>query len=264
MTKITTCNLIKMKQQGEKIAMLTAYDATFAQTMNAAGVDVLLVGDTLGTVIHGHQNTIPVTMDDVVYHMQAVSRGNSRALLIGDMPFMSFSDPQQTLANAARLMQAGAHMIKFEGGAWLVETTKLLTERGIPVCGHGGLTPQSLHKFGGHKIQGRSEQQAQQLINDAKQLEQAGAQMLVLECVPQQLASEIANLLTIPVIGIGAGPGCDGQVLVLHDMLGLGNRKLTFCKDFLSGQTQGILGAFQAYVQQVKHGDFPTLEHSFE
>jgi len=254
-----------MKRQGEKIAMLTAYDATFTQTMNEAGVDVLLVGDSLGMVVRGNDSTIPVTIADLVYHIQSVSRGNSNALIIGDMPFMSFSTPHQALENATQLMQAGAHMIKVEGGGWLVETTALLSERGIPVCCHIGLTPQSVHKFGGYKIQGRNQEQAQQLMNDAKQFEQAGAQMLVVECIPHKLASDISQSLTIPVIGIGAGPNCDGQVLVMHDMLGMGHGKvLTFCKDFLTEQQDGIVGAFKSYVQQVKNNDFPTLEHSFE
>jgi len=217
--RINLSHLQKMKQQGEKITVLTAYDASFAKALSDAGVEMLLVGDTLGMVVCGHNTTVPVTIDDMIYHIRNVARANPRALIIGDMPFLSYPTIEKTLENAGRLMQAGAEMVKLEGGAWLIPTIEQLSEKGIPVCAHLGLTPQSVHSFGGYNI---------------------------------------------PVIGIGAGPYCDGQVLVTYDMLGLHfDKPLTFVENFLQGQTEGISGAVKHYVEKVKAGTFPSLEQSF-
>lgn len=257
--------LQSMKKQGEKIACLTAYDATFAKLMSAAGVEILLVGDTLGMVIGGHSSTVPVTIQDMVYHIRNVARANTNAWIIGDMPFMTYPNVTQALKHAAQLMRAGAMMIKLEGGAWVSPIIAALNEQGIPVCAHLGLTPQSVHNLGGYKIQGRSASQAQEILQAAEQHQAAGAKMLVLECVPYPLAQTITQTLDIPVIGIGAGSHCDGQILVTYDMLGLSlGKPLTFVKNFLANQPEGILGAFRHYVQAVKQGQFPTREHSFE
>lgn len=264
MTKhITLSKLQKMKQQGEKIAMLTCYDAAFAKTLSEAGVDILLVGDTLGMVVAGYSTTIPVTVKDITYHTRNVCRANPTAFVIADMPFMSYSTTDKALSNATKLMQAGGEMVKMEGGAWLLPTVRQLTERGIPTCVHLGLTPQSVHAFGGYKVQGRIETQAQQILEAALQLEQAGAQLLVLECIPYELTKKITQSLSIPVIGIGAGPYCDGQVLVTPDMLGITGEQYTFTQNFLEGQTQGIQGAIKEYVRCVKSGEFPSLKQSF-
>ncbi len=263
MSTITVLQCQSMKEKGEKITMLTAYDASFAQLLSEAGVDVLLVGDSLGSAIHGQRTTVAVSMDDILYHVRCVAAGNRGALLIADMPFMTYSNLTQALTNAARLMQAGAAMVKLEGGAWLLDTVAQLSERGIPVCGHLGLTPQSVHKLGGHRVQGRDAKQAQQIYEDALALQHAGASLLVLECVPAGLATEISCALTIPTIGIGAGVECDGQVLVSYDALGLSPNKLRLAKDFLAEQTGGIRAAVMAYVAQVKAKQFPAAEHSF-
>jgi 3-methyl-2-oxobutanoate hydroxymethyltransferase len=261
---ITLTTLQSRKQNGEKIAMLTCYDATFAAAANAAGVDILLIGDSLGMVLQGHDSTLPVTVADMAYHTACVKRGNSEAMILADLPFMANASLEQTLLNSAELMRAGAHMIKVEGAGWLAESIRQLADRGIPVCAHLGLTPQAVNVFGGYKVQGRSEAQARQLRADAIALEQAGAAMLLLECVPSALAAEVTQAVSIPVIGIGAGPGTDGQVLVLHDMLGLSltGRTPKFVKNFMEGQPS-IPAALSAYVQAVKAVTFPAPEHEF-
>lgn len=265
MAKRTLSLLQKMKQNGEKITMLTAYDASFAQLMSLQGVDVLLVGDTLGMVVMGHDSTVPVSINDIAHHLRAVVRGNQGSFIIGDMPFMAYTDAALAIKNSRKLLQAGAHMIKMEGGRWLVDTVRALSERGVAVCCHIGLTPQSVHAMGGYKVQGRDVAGAEVLIEDAKLLQQAGAGMLVLECVPHSLASDIAGQLDIPVIGIGAGPSCDGQVLVTYDMLGLtSNPPKTFTRNFMTGCSGGISEAIANYIAAVKDGSYPSLDESFQ
>jgi 3-methyl-2-oxobutanoate hydroxymethyltransferase len=264
MRTITINTLQGMKASGEKFAVLAAYDATFAHFISEAEVEVILVGDSLGMVVQGHDSTLPVTVEQIAYHTAAVKRGAKRSLIMADMPFMSYGDSDTALKNAATLMQAGAHMVKLEGGAWLADTISKMSERGIPACAHLGLTPQSVNKFGGYKVQGRDADHAQQIMSDALTLEQAGADLLVLECVPTPLATEIARVLTIPVIGIGAGPNTDAQVLVLYDMLGLTpSRAPKFTRNFLLGQ-EDIPAALRTYVEAVKAGTFPAEEHSFK
>lgn len=257
-------NLKKMKASGDKITMLTVYDATFSSLFKGMGVEVLLVGDSLGQVVQGQSSTIPVTIEDMVYHTRCVHRGAPDAFILSDMPFMTYPNVDAALHNAAKLIQAGASMVKMEGGLWLVPIIEALTQQGIPVCAHLGLTPQSVLTMGGYKVQGRDKNQAIQILEDAVALEEAGAAMLVLECVPRLLAKEISLALTIPVIGIGAGPDCDGQVLVLHDMLGITpGKKFTFTKDFMTDSAGGISGAISAYVTAVKNNQFPAEEHCF-
>ncbi len=253
-----------MKDAGEKSTCLTAYDASFARLMDDAGVDILLVGDSLGMVIQGQESTLPVTMEDMVYHSRAVARGRKRALLMVDMPFMSYATPQQALSNAARLMGQGhAHMVKLEGGRSQVETVARLAEQGIPVCAHLGLQPQSVYKLGGYKVQGREELAARVMLEDAQALQGAGADVLLLECVPANLAAEITASLEIPVIGIGAGVDCDGQVLVSYDMLGITPGKAPrFVRDFME-DSDDIRGAMELFVATVKAGTFPGHEHGF-
>ena len=263
MKTTTISNLNGMKAAGEKFAVITAYDYTFSRLIETAGIEVTLVGDSLGNVIQGRDSTIPVTVDEMAYHTEAVKRGNNRALLVTDMPFMSYANEVQALENAATLMQAGAQMVKLEGGEWLAETVHLLTERGIPVCGHVGLTPQSVHKLGGYKVQGKEEQAAAQMIADAKALESAGAELIVVECVPSSLGRELSEVLDIPVIGIGAGPDTDAQVLVLHDMLGISQRLPRFSKNFLDDNSS-IQEAITAYGNAVRAGTFPAPEHCFK
>ena len=264
MPAITLTTLQSLKQKGEKITMLTCYDATFSHACNQAGVEVLLVGDSLGMVLQGHDSTLPVTTADMAYHVACVKRGNEDAMILADLPFMANATLEQTLNNSAQLMQAGAHMVKVEGAVWLSESIRLLTERGIPVCAHMGLTPQTVNVLGGYKVQGRNEAQARQMRADAIALEQAGAAMLLLECVPSELAKEITHAVNIPVIGIGAGSDTDGQVLVLHDMLGLSltGRAPKFVKNFMAGQPD-IQSALSAYVTEVKAVTFPGTEHGF-
>ncbi len=263
--RITIRQLKEMKQQGEKIACLTAYDVSFAQLLDQQGVDVVLVGDSLGMVIQGLETTLPVTMDEMVYHGQAVSRGLSRALLILDMPFMSDASVEQAVANAGRFMkQAGASMVKLEGGADQRELVSTLTRLGIPVCAHLGLQPQRVHKLGGYRVQGREEAVAEKMLEDARVLEQAGADMLLLECVPAALAKQITQQAQIPVIGIGAGVDCDGQILVLYDILGISAGKIPrFSKNYMQ-QAGDIAEAVKHYVDDVKHSRFPADEHSFQ
>lgn len=262
-SRVTVTSLRKMKQTGEKIAMLTAYDASFARVLDNQGVDIILVGDSLGMVIQGHDTTVPVTMDEMVYHTRAVTQASQRALVIGDLPFMSYTSPEMALRNSARLMQEGrAHMVKLEGGAPQVATVAQLAHHGVPVCAHLGLQPQSVHKLGGYRVQGRDEAVAKQMLADAKALQDAGADLLVLECVPVNVAATISQALNIPVIGIGAGRECDGQVLVLHDMLGISAKAPKFSQDFI-GEGATIPQAVAAYVQAVKANSFPQDQHCF-
>jgi 3-methyl-2-oxobutanoate hydroxymethyltransferase len=261
---VTISKLQEMRQAEEKIAVLTAYDASFAALMDQAGVDVILIGDSLGNIVQGETSTLPVTIEHMVYHTSCVAKGQVSAFLIADMPFGSYSTPEQAMQSAAQLMRAGAHMVKLEGGAWLAQTVKFLVERSIPVCGHLGLLPQSVHTLGGFKVQGKSTESAQTLINDAKALQEAGAQLLVLEAIPSDLGKKVTESIQIPTIGIGAGADCSGQVLVMHDMLGaFPGRSPKFVKNFLSGQSS-IEEAFKCYVQEVKTGKFPGPEHCFK
>jgi 3-methyl-2-oxobutanoate hydroxymethyltransferase len=261
--KISITRLRDMKTAGEKIASLTAYDATFARVLDEAGVDLILVGDSLGMVMQGHDSTLPVTVNDMIYHCANVRRGVDRAMVMADMPYMSYARPEQALTTAARLMSEGrAQMVKLEGGGWVADTVRLLTERGIPVCGHLGLQPQSIHRLGGYRVQGRDSETARQIREDARVLAEAGAVMLLLECVPRQLAAEVTRSLGIPVIGIGAGGDCDGQILVLHDMLGIGFSH-RFTRDFMVG-SRSIPEAIERYVNAVKNGEFPAHDHGFD
>lgn len=263
MSKITTASLLKMKQNGQKITAITAYDASFAKLFDDEGAHVLLIGDSLGMVLQGGKDTLAVSVDEMVYHTRCVARGASNALIIADMPFMSYATPEQTYQTAARLMAAGARMVKMEGGDWLCDSIRHLTRNGVPVCGHLGLTPQSVHVFGGFKVQGRDEYQAQEIYRQALCLQEAGIQLLVLECVPVALAERITKALRIPVIGIGAGPATDGQILVMHDAFGITSGYVPkFTKNFLA-ETGDMHAAIRLYVQQVSEGTFPGPEHSF-
>jgi 3-methyl-2-oxobutanoate hydroxymethyltransferase len=261
---LTISKLARMKAAGEKIAVLTAYDASFTRLAEAAGVDVLLVGDSLGMVVQGRESTLPVTVGEMVYHTAAVARVRERALLVADMPFMSYGSPEEALGSAGRLMkEGGAHMVKLEGGAPQLDTVRHLTRHAVPVCAHLGLLPQSVYQLGGYKVQGRDADGARQIREDALALQAAGAQLLVLECVPAALAAEVTTSLAIPVIGIGAGPGTDGQVLVVYDVLGLSaGRAPSFVRNFLDGQAS-VQDALGAYVRAVKDRSFPGPEHSY-
>ena len=255
--------LAQMREAGEKITMVTAYDATFAAVADAAGVECILVGDSLGMTVQGHDSTLPVTVADIAYHTAAVRRGAPNCLLLADLPFMAYATPEQAFENAATVMRAGANMVKIEGGEWLVETVQMLTERAVPVCGHLGLTPQSVNIFGGYKVQGRGDEAGDQLLSDALALEAAGAQLLVLECVPVELAKRITEALAIPVIGIGAGNVTDGQILVMHDAFGItGGHIPKFAKNFLA-ETGDIRAAVRQYMAEVESGVYPGEEHSF-
>ncbi|STZ76474.1 3-methyl-2-oxobutanoate hydroxymethyltransferase [Bergeriella denitrificans] len=260
---ITVNTLQKMKAEGEKIAMLTAYEASFAALMDQAGVDVLLVGDSLGMTVQGRASTLPVSLRDMCYHTENVARGADRAMIVADLPFGSYQQSkEQAFAAAADLMAAGAHMVKLEGGVWMAETTEFLQMRGIPVCAHIGLTPQSVFAFGGYKVQGRGES-AQALLNDAQAHEAAGAAIILMECVPAELGKRVTETVRCPTIGIGAGADCDGQVLVMHDMLGVFPGKTAkFVKNFMQGQSS-IQAAVAAYVAEVKARTFPAAEHTF-
>ena len=264
MPGLTISNLTRMKADGEKIAVLTAYDASFTRLAEQAGVDVLLVGDSLGMVVQGHESTLPVTVDEMVYHTAAVARVRERALLVADMPFMSYGSPGEALANAGRLMkEGGAHMVKLEGGAVQLDTVRHLTRHAVPVCAHLGLLPQSVYQLGGYKVQGRDVEGARQIRADALALQAAGAQLLVLECIPAALAAEVTASLRIPVIGIGAGAGTDGQVLVIYDVLGLsGGKAPSFVRNFLEGE-RSVPDALAAYVRAVKDGSFPDAAHCY-
>ena len=262
--RTTLTALQAMRGKGEKIAVLTCYDSSFAALLEAQGVDVLLVGDSLGMVLQGRETTLPVTLDSMAYHTACVASGCSKTFIVADMPFGTFQvSPRETFAHAAQLMAAGAQMVKIEGGAAMVETVRFLTERGIPVCAHLGLTPQSVHQMGGYRVQGRESAAAQRLIEDALALQQAGAGMVVLEAVPAALAAEVTSTLAIPTIGIGAGAACSGQVLVLHDMLDIyPGKKPRFVKNYMQGASS-IADAIARYVAEVKAGTFPAQEHSF-
>ena len=265
MKSVTVAAIQAMKRAHEKIACLTAYDYSFAALLDRAGVDMVMVGDSLGMVMQGHDSTLPVSMDDMVYHAACVARGVSRALLIVDLPFLSYQvSPAQALENAGRLMKdGGAQVVKLEGGALMADTVRFLVERGVPVCGHIGLTPQSVHQLGGYHVQGRDGVAAHRIREDARLLQEAGASLLVLEAVPAALGEAVSAALEIPVIGIGAGAGCDGQVLVLQDMLGLYPRPSPkFSKNFMSGSAS-IEAAVRAFVEAVRAGTFPGPEQSF-
>ncbi|WP_354671220.1 3-methyl-2-oxobutanoate hydroxymethyltransferase [Thiohalobacter sp. IOR34] len=265
MEAVTPAALRAMKRAGRRIACLTAYDASFGHWLDAAGVEVALVGDSLGMVVQGHDSTRPVTMDDMVYHAACVARGVRRALRVVDLPYRSYQEPQQALDNACRLMDEGrAQVVKLEGGGPVVEIVRHLTARGVPVCGHLGLLPQSVEEPGGYRVQGREPAAAQRMLEDARALQAAGADLLVLECIPSTLAGEIRRSLQIPVIGIGAGADCDGQVLVLYDILGITpGRRPRFSEDFLAA-TGSVPAAIEAYVAAVRDGRFPGPGHSFD
>jgi 3-methyl-2-oxobutanoate hydroxymethyltransferase len=261
---VNVASLMRMKTEGEKIACITAYDASFATLVDDAGADLVLVGDSLGMVIQGHDTTVPVTLNDVIYHCKAVSRGLYRPFLMADMPFMTYASREQALENAVRLMQeGGAKIVKLEGGAGQVEIVEFLASHDIAVCAHLGLKPQSVHKVGGFRVQGRDEAAAEQMLRDAQALEAAGADIVLLECIPSKLGTEITKALHVPVIGIGAGPDTDGQILVLYDVLNItAGRKPKFSKDFML-DTASPLEAVKAYVQAVKTRDYPGPEHCF-
>ncbi len=260
---VTTLSLKTLKEQNKKFSCLTAYDATFAKHASDAGIDVLLVGDSLGMVLQGRSSTLPVTIEDMVYHTACVSRGCEHPLIMADMPFNSINTLEDTLKNAGKLMQAGAHLVKLEGDSWLAPYIKALSQRGIPVCAHLGLTPQSVNKLGGYKVQGKEASAASHMVSTAKALVEAGADIILLECVPTSLAKQITKEITVPVIGIGAGNVTDGQVLVMHDMLGLNTgHQPKFVKNFME-ETRSIQDAFKLYDQSVKSGEFPSSEYSF-
>lgn len=255
-------DLTAMKRRGEKITCLTAYDASFASVIDKVGIDILLIGDSLGMVVQGHSSTVPVTIEQMVYHSQCVSRARQRAFIVADMPFMTYTNLEKAAANATQLLQAGgAQMVKLEGAK--IDCVHFLVECGIPVCGHLGLLPQSIHQIGAYSVQGKLPEEAQKIRDDAEQLQQAGASLLVLECVPASLARQISQELTMPVIGIGAGMDCDGQVLVLYDLLDIGiSKRPKFSKNFMIGNN-GIEAAIKAYHHAVKNSEFPGTEHSF-
>lgn len=262
--RLTHVDLAKMKAAGEKVAMLTCYDASFAQACDAAGVDSILIGDSLGMVVQGHDSTLPVTVEHIAYHVACVVRGCQRPQIIADLPFGSFQEsPQVAYRNSVTLMAAGAQMVKLEGGVEMAETTRFLASRGIPVCAHIGLTPQSVHQFGGYRVQGKDDAGAAQVLADSLAHQEAGAAIVLMEAIPSALAAEITAKLTVPTIGIGAGKDCSGQVLVLHDMLNVAaGRKPRFVRNFMAGQ-DSINGAFKAYVAAVKEGSFPAPEHCY-
>ncbi|WP_305460326.1 3-methyl-2-oxobutanoate hydroxymethyltransferase [Photobacterium leiognathi] len=264
MKKITINDLMKWKQEGRKFASVTAYDASFAQLFEQQEMPVMLVGDSLGMVLQGREDTLPVTVEDIAYHTRSVRAGSPNALLMADMPFMSYATPEQACENAAKLMRAGANMVKLEGGAWLADTISMLAERAVPVCAHLGLTPQSVNIFGGYKVQGRDIDKAEQMVKDAIVLKNAGAQVIVLECVPASLAERITKAVDIPVIGIGAGNSTDGQILVMHDMFGISaNYMPKFSKNFLA-ETGDMREAVTKYIKDVETGEFPGPQHTFE
>lgn len=267
MAQITLNTLDARKGEGRRFAMVTAYDASFAAAASGAGLETLLVGDSLGMVVQGRGSTVPVTMDDMAYHTACVRRGieggDHRPLIVADMPFGAANAPDQAAANAARLMQAGANVVKIEGGAWVADTVRHLAERGMPVCAHLGLTPQTADMLGGYRLQGRDEAAAARIREEARLLEAAGARLLLLECVPDALGRAVSAAAKVPVIGIGAGPATDAQVLVLHDMLGLGEgRKARFVKDYLAGRGS-IIEALRAFGEEVRSGAYPAPEHCY-
>lgn len=265
MTRLTISALAALKTSEEKIVSLTAYDASFATLLDEAGVEIILVGDSLGMVLHGQDNTLNVSMEDMIYHTRLVAAGSKRALIVGDMPHQSYLNPEQALSNARRLVaEGGADVVKLERGEPdICAMVRHIVDHDIPVCGHLGLTPQSIEELGGYKVQGRDPDAANQIRQDALALQAAGACMLVLECVPSALAASITAILEIPVIGIGAGPDCDGQVLVIYDLLGISGRQPKLSKNFLAGAAS-IQDAIKSYVAAVKSGDFPAAEHQFD
>lgn len=261
--KITPEKLLGMKSRGEKISSLTAYDASFAQILDEAGVEIVLVGDSLGMVLQGESTTLKVSMDDMVYHTTLVSRSCQRSMLVADMPHLSYETPEQALANALRFIdEAGAEVVKLEGGEDVIHIVQHLTGNNIQVCGHIGLQPQSVEKYGGFKVQGREEKDAEQILKDARALEESGAMMIVLECIPAVLAAKITAKIGIPTIGIGAGVDCDGQVLVIYDLLGISGRSPRMTKNFLA-DSGNIRDAVSNYVEAVKSASFPTDKHSY-
>ncbi len=265
MRRLNLTDLQNKKYNEQRISVLTLYDASFAHLASTAGVDIVFIGDSLGMVLQGQANTLKVSVDEIAYHTMAVASGNVHSVVMADLPFNSYITPEIAAENAGILVKAGAEIIKIEGGIWLADTIRFLTDRGIPTCAHIGLTPQFIHVLGGFKVQGRSQEQAQELLSTALALEQAGAKLLVLECVPYLLAKSITEAVSIPVIGIGAGPHCDGQVLVIYDVLGITPGKpKKFVKNFLEKNPHGIEGAIKNYVREVQEGLFPTLENSFE
>jgi 3-methyl-2-oxobutanoate hydroxymethyltransferase len=261
--RVTVKTIREMKSRDEKIVALTAYDSSFARVIDEQGVDVILVGDSLGMVMQGHDSTVPVSVDDIIYHAKAVEPQTKRALVMADLPFMSYTNPNQAIGNAARLMQEGrAHIVKLEGGEAQLDTVRHMTRHGVPVCAHIGLTPQTVHKLGGYRVQGREGAVAKQMLSDALALQDAGADAVVLECVPVDLADELTKELEIPTIGIGAGRTCDGQVLVLQDMIGISSLAPKFSANFLR-DGRNIPEAIKAYVDAVRNVSFPTDDHCF-
>ena len=262
---ITLSTINKLKKEGEKFTCLTAYESTMASVISKAGVDIILVGDSLGMVIQGYDSTLPVTMNQLIYHLECVVRGNNGSHIMADMPFMSYATDDLGLENAKRLMQAGANSVKIEGGEWISRMAQALSDRGIPVCAHMGLTPQTINRLGGHNVQGRDPSQKEKIINEAISLEKAGAAMLLLECVPEDLAKEVTNKLKIPVIGIGAGVHTDGQIMVVHDMLGISclENPPKFVKNFME-ESSSIEHAIVNYIKDVKNLKFPSVEHTFK
>jgi 3-methyl-2-oxobutanoate hydroxymethyltransferase len=257
MARLTLRDLARLHDDGSKITMLTAYDSSFARVLDACGVETILIGDSLGMVIQGRDSTLAVTVEATAYHIECVVRGAQRAFVIGDLPFGSYQEgPQQAMRSSVKLMAAGAQMVKLEGGATMAESVRFMAERGIPVCGHVGLVPQSVHALGGFRVQGRDEAGARRIIDDAKALADAGASMIVLEAIPAAVAKEITAAIAVPTIGIGAGPDCSGQVLVLHDMLGVSGRQPKFARNFMQG-AESIAAAVSSYVAAVKDGSFP-------
>ncbi|MCL1886495.1 MAG: 3-methyl-2-oxobutanoate hydroxymethyltransferase [Betaproteobacteria bacterium] len=261
---VTISTLMDLYAKGEKITMLTCYDASFAALMDNCGVEMLLIGDSLGMVCQGHESTLPVTIDEMAYHTACVARGNKTAMVVCDMPFGTYPTPETAYDHAVELMRAGAHMVKIEGGAWLTDIIHFLVERAIPVCAHIGLTPQSVHQLSGYRVQGKTTEDAQRLITDAGALQKAGASLIVLEAIPAAVGKDITSTIAIPTIGIGAGANCAGQVLVVHDMLNVyPGKKARFVRNFMEGQSS-IEGAIRAYVAAVKDGSFPAPEHTFQ
>ncbi|MBL1269875.1 MAG: 3-methyl-2-oxobutanoate hydroxymethyltransferase [Halomonas sp.] len=263
MKTVTLSTLQAYKQAGETFSCLTAYDASFAHAASQSGIDVLLVGDSLGMVLQGHNSTLPVTIDDIIYHTRCAARGKGHSLLMVDLPFMSNATIERLLEDAGAVMRAGAELVKLEGEAWMADGIRELTRRGVPVCAHLGLTPQTVHQLGGYKVQGRDAAQAERIINDAKVLVEAGASVILLECVPASLGKAVTAALDVPVIGIGAGADTDGQILVMHDVLGITHgRTPRFVKNFMA-EADSIQAAFQNYHEAVKTRAFPAQEHCF-
>ena len=263
MKPVTVQTLLQRKMSHEKFSVVAAYDAIFTRTLNQAGIDVILVGDSLGMVLQGHDSTVPVTIDDMAYHTSCVAKGNSHCLIMADMPFMSYSTVESAITSATALMQAGAHMVKIEGGRYLCNTISTLVAGGIPVCAHIGLTPQTVNTLGGYKVQGRSEEQAAELVQDAIALEKAGAQIILMECVPEEVAKHVEEAVSIPTIGIGAGKFTTGQVLVAHDLIGLNTHPAKFVRNFMA-ESESIQGAFEKFHNCVISGEFPAKEHTFK